>query len=50
MASSSIRLKDHEFKVFSQWGEDGILQYLTRTIDLTNATFIDFGVEDFREA
>ena len=47
---SSTRLKDHEFKVFSQWGEDGILQYLTRAIEIKNTTFIEFGVEDFREA
>jgi hypothetical protein len=46
----STRLKDHEFKVFSQWGEDGIIQYLTRAIDIAHPTFIEFGVEDFREA
>ena len=47
---NSTRLRDHEFKVFSQWGEDGIIQYLTRAIEITNTTFIEFGVEDFREA
>ena len=34
----------HEFKVFSQWGEDGILQYLTKHLDISNRTFIEFGV------
>lgn len=43
-------LSDYEFKVFSQWGEDGILQFLTRVIDIPHKTFIEFGVEDFVEA
>lgn len=40
----------HEFKVFSQWGEDGILQYLTRHLAIRDTTFIEFGVEDFSES
>lgn len=43
----SKSLKDHEFKIFSQWGEDGIVQHLTKTIEIKNKTFIEFGVEDF---
>ena len=43
-------LSDYEFKVFSQWGEDGIIQYLTRNLAITNRTFIEFGVEDFFES
>lgn len=43
-------LSAHEFKVFSQWGEDGILQYLTRLVPVKNRTFIEFGVEDFFES
>lgn len=46
----SKRLKDYEFKVFSQWGEDGIIQRLTNAIDIKNKTFIEFGVEDFVES
>ena len=46
----SFILSDYEFKVFSQWGEDGILQYLTANIDIRNKTFIEFGVEDFLES
>ena len=44
------RLSDFEFKVFSQWGEDGIIQKLIRHLDLPNKTFVEFGVEDFRES
>jgi hypothetical protein len=40
----------HEFKIFSQWGEDGILQFLTQAIPLRHRTFIEFGVEDFHES
>jgi hypothetical protein len=43
-------LAEFEFKVFSQWGEDGILQFLTRNLRLPNRTFIEFGVEDFFES
>jgi hypothetical protein len=43
-------LSDYEFKVFSQWGEDGIIQHLVTHLKITNKTFIEFGVEDFRES
>ncbi len=49
-AKHSSKLKDYEFKVFSQWGEDGILQCLTSTIEIPEKTFIEFGVEDFFES
>ena len=47
---NSTNLADYEFKVFSQWGEDGIVQYLSRVIELRHKTFIEFGVESFMEA
>jgi hypothetical protein len=43
-------LHEVEFQVFSQWGDDGIIQYLISNIELPNKTFIEFGVEDYREA
>lgn len=46
----SINLQDYEFKIFSQGGEDGIIQFLTNSIDINNKTFIEFGVEDFSES
>ena len=49
-AKSDAKLSEYEFKVFSQWGEDGILQHLTSAIDIENRTFIEFGVEDFYES
>jgi hypothetical protein len=43
-------LSEVEFKVFSQWGEDGIIQYLVSHVPLPNKIFVEFGVEDYREA
>jgi hypothetical protein len=43
-------LREVELKVFSQWGEDGIIQYLIHRIPIENDTFIEFGVEDYRES
>ncbi len=43
-------IRDAEFKVYSQWGEDGIIQWLIRQIPIENKTFIEFGVEDYKEA
>src|SRR5713226_10608594 len=38
------------FKVFSQWDEDGIIQYLISKIPIENRTFIEFGVENYEES
>ncbi|HUR12751.1 MAG TPA: hypothetical protein VM012_15350 [Flavitalea sp.] len=43
-------LSEVEFQVFSQWGDDGIIQYLVNKIDIPNKTFIEFGVEDYTES
>ena len=39
-----------EFRVFSQFGDDGIIQWLISNLPFQNKTFIEFGVEDFRES
>ena len=41
---------EHEFRVFSQWGEDGLIQLLVRDIPVPNKIFVEFGVENYREA
>jgi len=43
-------LSEYEWGVFSQWGEDGIIQFLIREVEIQNKTFIEFGVEDFFES
>lgn len=49
-AKTSRNLQEYEYKVFSQWGEDGIIQRLISCIPIKNNTFIEFGVEDFSES
>ncbi|HEX6251466.1 MAG TPA: hypothetical protein VFZ56_08540 [Gemmatimonadaceae bacterium] len=44
------RLRDVEFRVWSQWGEDGILEFLLSRISVPAERFVEFGVEDYREA
>lgn len=39
-----------EFKVFSQWGEDGILQALIHNLDICEKRFIEFGVQNYTES
>jgi hypothetical protein len=43
-------LADVEFRVFSQWGEDGIVEWLAAHVPIPNRRFVEFGVETFREA
>jgi hypothetical protein len=44
------KLADVEFKVFSQWGDDGIIQYLVNNLEIDNKVFVEFGVEDYYES
>ncbi len=46
----SADLRQHEFKVYSQWGEDGIIQYLLSRVPVENKVFVEFGVGDYRES
>lgn len=39
-----------EFQVFSQWGEDGIIQFLINNIDISKKVFVEFGVENYTES
>ena len=43
-------IQNAEFKVFSQFGDDGIIQFLVNYLDIKEKTFIEFGVEDYRES
>lgn len=43
-------LSENEFRVFSQWGEDGIIQFLLRHVEVEKKFFVEFGVEDYTEA
>jgi hypothetical protein len=43
-------IQDYEFKVYSQFGDDGIIQYLINTFPSIPKKFIEFGVENYEEA
>lgn len=48
--STIKNVSDVEFKVFSQWGEDGIIQYLINKIPIERKVFVEFGVENYTES
>ncbi len=39
-----------EFSAFSQWGEDGIIDWLVSRLPMIPKTFVEFGVENYRQA
>jgi len=47
---SSENINDYEFKIFSQFGDDGIIQFLIKNIEIEKNIFIEFGVEDYLES
>jgi hypothetical protein len=47
---SSNNLNNYEFSIFSQFGDDGIIQYLIKHINIKNEVFIEFGVENYQES
>jgi hypothetical protein len=42
-------IKKSEFKVFSQWGDDGIIDFLVNYLDISDTRFVEFGVENYTE-
>ncbi|GGF08341.1 hypothetical protein [Flavobacterium limi] len=43
-------INEVEFQVFSQFGDDGIIQWLINYLEIPNKTFIEFGVEKYIES
>lgn len=43
-------LHQAEFCAFSQWGEDGIIDWLAERMPGIPQSFVEFGVEDYRES
>ncbi|GAB4049032.1 hypothetical protein GCM10028810_37770 [Spirosoma litoris] len=50
LAKQATSMKDAEFKLFSQFGDDGIIQYLISYVNPRVDTFVEFGVENYEEA
>ncbi|WP_052712514.1 hypothetical protein [Methylotuvimicrobium alcaliphilum] len=47
---SLTSLHEAEFRVFSQFGDDGIIQYLISQLLIEDCRFIEFGVENYNES
>ena len=43
-------IQEAEFRVFSQFGDDGIIQYLVSSLNIQQKRFIEFGVENYNES
>lgn len=43
-------INEVEFKVYSQWGDDGIIDWLVNNIEIESKSFIEFGVENYSES
>jgi hypothetical protein len=43
-------LDEVEFSVFSQLGDDGIIQYLINRVNIRNRFFVEFGVQNYIES
>ena len=43
-------LSDAEFSVFSQWGEDGIIDWLAQYVPVDAKIFVEFGVANYLES
>ena len=42
-------LNDLDYKIFSQFGEDGIIDYLLKSLNISSPKFVEIGVGDFSE-
>ena len=49
-ALGPLDLSKAEFQVFSQFGEDGIIQFLTQRVPIENEVFVELGAADYRES
>jgi hypothetical protein len=50
IAGSARSCNEAEFRSFSQFGEDGIIEYLIQHCDISPCTFVEIGVESYAEA
>lgn len=43
-------INEQEFQVYSQFGEDGIIQFLLRHVKITSKIFVEFGAANYLES
>jgi hypothetical protein len=49
-AETNYHIASNEFRVFSQWGEDGIIQFLINNIKIDRKIFVEFGADNYKES
>src|SRR4051794_15840881 len=49
-SAECLYARQAEFRVFSQWGEDGIIQHLLKHVAVKRPVFVEFGVENYTES
>ena len=49
-AAAGDEFAAHGFRVFSQWDEDGLIQFLIRQVPIPRPVFVEFGVQTYRES
>jgi hypothetical protein len=50
IAKDTSHFSSYEFQIYSQWGEDGIIQYILSRVNIEHSVFVEFGVENYMEA
>jgi len=50
LAASAAFPRGCEYQVFSQAGDDGIIQHLVRMVPINQRIFVEFGVQNYRES
>ena len=48
--SAIYSLYDVEFRIYSQWGDDGIIQWLVHQLPGLPKRFVEFGVDNYMES
>ena len=49
-ALNPVNFNEYEYQVYSQWGEDGLIQSLINKIVIDRPIFVEFGVEKYTES
>ena len=48
--NKSRLFSEYEYKVFSQYGEDGLINFILGNVNIKNKYFVEFGVEDYEDS
>ena len=49
-ARGAAKMREAEFRCYSQFGEDGVVQWLVARVPVEHDFFVEIGVESYRES